>query len=259
MLPQAILTHFLPFNPSLSFTLDRIANYVTDFLFQLPITYGTEEKFEYYNEGEDSFWVVSLENWYGQIFTPSTTHTITSIKLKLARNGLPHDLTVSIREANEGVPNGDDLCVGTIDGDTLTENETGDWYEITFEDGAVLESGVQYAIICRALEADGDNQVYLFYDGSEATYGDGTAVWSTNYGASWIIAETDDIMFEEWGYSVPSLSFILSLQTIYNVILIFIPSITFLLTEPPFLIELSFLIFILFLASLIGLSFSSCF
>ncbi|GAI77489.1 unnamed protein product, partial [marine sediment metagenome] len=44
-------------------------------------------KYEYYNTRDDDSWLVFGVRLEAQTFTPSTAHKITSVKLKLYRNG----------------------------------------------------------------------------------------------------------------------------------------------------------------------------
>ncbi|GAJ19661.1 unnamed protein product [marine sediment metagenome] len=57
---------------------------------------------------------------YTQGFIPATTHKITSVKLKLWKEGSPGTVTISIRATDgRGHPTGGDLCSGTINGNTI--------------------------------------------------------------------------------------------------------------------------------------------
>jgi len=152
--------------------------------------------YENHNTGDEG----QLTGWdtYGvaQTFPVLRTHKITSVKLKLWRDGSPGTITASIRAASEGLPTGDDLCSGTTEGNTLPEEEPGEWREITLGAGAVLEVGAQYAIVVFSaaehpalffwrISWNGDK-----YDGGNASYGGN---------GSWTIDPTEDCMFEEWG------------------------------------------------------------
>jgi len=169
--------------------------------YTLPVTPQTEEMFEHYNVGDDTDALFYANTWLSQTFTPSKKHTITSLRLKLFREGLPHDLTVSIQATSEGVPNGEDLCVAEIDGDTLTEDAEGEWYKITFENRVVLDV-VQYAVVCRALEGVEFNAVLWRENQTESSYIGGSKVYSDDSGDTWEIMEPEDFMFEEWGYEL---------------------------------------------------------
>ena len=159
--------------------------------------------YENYNEGDVAGSCIHGTDWRGQTFTPATAHQITSVKLKLARVGLPGTLTVSIRATDgEGKPTGGDLCSGTIDGDTLTTDGAGEWREITFSPGYELTASTKYAIVSRTLTGDGSNYVSWRADSTSPTYTDGSNTASVNSGSTWILFTTTDMMFEEWGLGV---------------------------------------------------------
>jgi hypothetical protein len=143
--------------------------------------------------------------WKGQTFTPLKKHRITSVKLKMRRFGSPGTVTVSIRATSGGVPVGEDLCSGTIDGNTLTTATGGAVYEISLGDGAILKAGVQYAIVARAPSGDGSNYVTIY--ASDNTYPRGTEVYSSNSGSTWERQSSYDLYFEDWGILIekPSL------------------------------------------------------
>jgi len=80
------------------------------------------QKFEYYITSTENYcWMWEAE-WAAQTFTPSANHKITSVRLPLARNGLPGIVWVYIRATDgDGHPTGGNLCLGTTDGNTLSE------------------------------------------------------------------------------------------------------------------------------------------
>lgn len=155
--------------------------------------------YEYYNTGDDNHVWLYGSYWVAQTFTPSVTHTITSVKLKLFRNGLPGTITVSIRATSGGQPTGTDLCSGTTNGDTLTTSAPGVWREIALGSGYGLSAGTTYAIVIRATSGDSSNYVLWRVDGSSPTYGGGMYLLSSNSGSSWTSGASYDLMFEEWG------------------------------------------------------------
>ena len=161
-------------------------------------------KYQYYDSGDDGDRDAYGVNWEGQSFTPQVDQMIASVKLKLFRVGSPGTLTVGIRLCAAGKPVGGDLCVGTIDADTLTEDTNGDWYEITLGDGYDVDIGSQYAIVIRAVDGDASNKVSWRADTSSPTYAYGTSVDSSDSGVSWSTYSGVDAMFEVWGAGPPS-------------------------------------------------------
>jgi len=124
--------------------------------------YQTEEiKFEYYNTGDDSVGMAYSNYWVAQTFTVGATgHTVTSVKLLLCRAGSPGTVTVSIRATDGTHPTGTDLTSGTIDGNSLTTNSAGAWYEIVLTEYP-LSANTKYAIVVQAPSApSGENYLY---------------------------------------------------------------------------------------------------
>lgn len=154
--------------------------------------------YEYYNTGDDTKSFAYGVIWCAQTFTPSIAHTITSVKLLLYRKGSPGTITVSIRATSSGHPTGADLCSGTINGNTLTTDTAGLWYEITLGAGYAL-SATKYATIIRALSGDTSNWIGWRADISNPTYTGGCFEYSTNSGTGWFTYTVQDMMFEDWG------------------------------------------------------------
>jgi len=157
-------------------------------------------RFEYYITGDDSNVACYGTNWMGQTFTPSVTHTLTNVKLLLARVLEPGEVTVSISPTTAGKPDYDsDLCVGTTNGNTLTEDtDVGEWRGITLGDGAEVTSDVMYAIVIRAADGDDSNSLRARADISSPAYTRGAFVVGTSSGGIWAIQYDKDLMFEEW-------------------------------------------------------------
>ena len=160
--------------------------------------------YEYYNTGDSSYRIIRGSNWRAQTFTPANAHTITSVKLLLYRAGSPGTVTVSIRDTDgSSHPNGEDLCSGTTNGNLLTEDTGGLWYEITLGAGSNLNADTKYAIVIRAPSGDVSNSVRCRFDSSSPTYDGGSEEYSSNSGSSWTTYLGGDLMFEEWGDRTP--------------------------------------------------------
>ena len=156
--------------------------------------------YEYYNTNNDQSGDIYGVLWKAQTFTPATAHTITSVKLKLYRVGSPGTITVGIRATSSGKPTGNDLCSGTYDGNSITTNIAGAWYEITFGAGYNLSAGTVYAIVVRATSANGSTSyVEWRMDGSSSTYSGGQYYSSGDSGSTWDGTSSYDFMFEDWG------------------------------------------------------------
>ncbi len=157
--------------------------------------------YENHITGDDTAYAISMTSGDAQTFTPSASHTIASVKLKLYRGNAsnpPGIITVSIRgvDGGTGLPTGNDLCLGTTDGDTLTQTTTGEWREITFGAGTNLTATTPYAIyawsaaIAAFWRVDEDNG---YAGGKQCTTADGGSTWLDIGGG------LHDLMFEEWG------------------------------------------------------------
>ena len=157
-------------------------------------------RFEYYITGDDVGLMTYGDLIRFQTFTPTVSHRITSIKLKLYRVGSPGTaLPITIRTTSSGKPTDTILASGTTDGNTLTTSSAGEWREITLGAGFTLDSGTMYALLISAPAGDTDNAVRVRADTSSPTYTVGTAGDSDDGGTTWNIRAGIDNMFEEWG------------------------------------------------------------
>lgn len=162
--------------------------------------------YESYTTGDNTTIAIYQDWWESQTFTPSSTHDIDSLKLKLRRTGLPGTITVSIKATDgEGKPTGDDLLVTTFDGDTLTTDTYGEWKTILFYTSISLLASIKYAIVIRC---DGSSSNHLSWraDATSPTYTGGMRCVSADSGGSWGTSSTYDFMFEEgastlWSWS----------------------------------------------------------
>lgn len=152
---------------------------------------------DYYNTGDDSTAGFYGVTWEAMTFTPSTTYTITSIKVLIYRTGSPGTLTARIRATSSDKPTGADLCSGTIDGDSITTSTAGDWYEITLGAGTSLTSATKYSIILDCSSGDSSNKITWRVDASSPTYTGGNLCESGNSGSTWA-SGTQDCMFETY-------------------------------------------------------------
>lgn len=152
--------------------------------------------YENYTAGSDGNANIATINWAAQTFTPSVSHILTSVKLYLSKVGSPGTITVSIRAVSGGVPTGSDIVTGTTDGDTLVGVEC---REITFSTGAIVLSGIEYAIVVRALSGVQWTD-YLDWRRMQGNpYARGSRADSADNGVIWTAASDHDCLFEEWG------------------------------------------------------------
>lgn len=158
------------------------------------------------------FFTNTAIKWPGQVFTPSISHTITSVKLQMYRTGNPGTLTINIYAVDgTGVPAGAIKASGTTNGDTLTANAAGEWREIVLTpgpDNAVLTASSKYAIVLVDPSGDDSNKAWVNGDYT-GNYAGGYAIVTVDGGINWNQYHTGnvyDLGFEDWGdpYSPPS-------------------------------------------------------
>lgn len=146
---------------------------------------------------DDSF---NGTKWEGQTFTPSVTHTISYVVLKMYKVNSPtHNITVSIRATSSDLPTGSDLCSATINASTLTTNSSGANYTFTFGTNPKLSAGTKYAICVNDSGDSSPNASVIFFNTS-GSYSGGDMVRSTNSGSTWSFPGSGwDMYFQEWG------------------------------------------------------------
>jgi len=155
--------------------------------------------YQYYNTNDDSDRDIYKNNWSAQTFTPQADQLLGAVKLKLFRTGTPGTITVSLRNTQNGKPVGGDLCSGTIEGENITDNTSGEWYEISLGDGYNLDVGTQYAIVVKAPTGDTSNKLSWRADITSPTFTGGTHCSSTDSGVDWGTISGVDTLFECWG------------------------------------------------------------
>lgn len=191
-------------------TISKLRGWTEVMAASLKLSTAIPTRYEYYTTGEDAVEATYSIVWTAQSFTPSISHTITKVKLKLFRTGSPAGvLTVSIRAIADDKPTGDDLCSGAITCTDLTTDEAGAWETITLGSGCELSADVKYAIVIRAINGNSSNRVYSCADDSNTepppAYSGGSWLYSSDSGVSWTVWTAVDLMFEEWG-DTPSIS-----------------------------------------------------
>lgn len=156
--------------------------------------------YEKYNTGDDSSKGFYGALWKCQTFTPSVTHTVTSVKLYMARRNTDSEgtITVSIRATSAGNPTGADLCSGTYDGATLPVQTAWAWITFDLGAGTLLTADTMYAIVWRCPTTGSTEYMIARGDGSSPAYAGGTYGASSNSGSTWA-TEAFDALFEEWG------------------------------------------------------------
>lgn len=156
-------------------------------------------KFESFTPTTDDFWQSYGTRFQFQTFTPSSSHNITSVKLKLHRIGSPTgNFIVEIYATSGGNPTGSALANGTKDSSTISTSAT--VYEITLGAGYNLSASTQYAIVTSQAGASGSDSIG-WEDASSGGYTGGLAGETLDGGSSWSTHNSGnaDFYFEEWG------------------------------------------------------------
>jgi len=188
-----------PNNLAIPETLESILTAIAEYVIPEPSLY------------EYCYWVVNLvsnevfggSNWHAQTFIVGTVgHSVTSVKLLLSRYTYEHTgiITVSIRGTDSsGHPTGNDLTVGTTDGETLPEGFVGEWREITLTE-YILNPNTKYAIVLRYTGDPVTHGGLIWYSDMFGPY-EGTQEESYNSGELWESSTFFDFLFEVWGNS----------------------------------------------------------
>lgn len=137
--------------------------------------------------------------YHAQSFIPQVTHTITSVKLYLSKNGSPTGtLTVEIKATTGeyNVPTGAVLCSGTLSESTITTGLN----EITLGDGTLLAVSAIYAIVVHSSGGSSGTCSQWWDMNTGNPYVNGRSYFSGDSGVMWIGDVDIDFIFEEWGY-----------------------------------------------------------
>lgn len=140
--------------------------------------------------------------WFGQTFTPSTAHTLASVKVKLTKAaGASGTITFAIYATTSGHPSGSVLCSGTIEASTLSDSVKTE-HEITMGTEINLAASTQYALVASMPSGSGTN--YIRWWAGSGSYSGGCYEQSTDSGATWASGTSTDFDFETWGNAIVS-------------------------------------------------------
>lgn len=152
-----------------------------------------------YTTGDDVFKrIYGLLAKGGQTFTVGDDYDLTSINMKIGKEGSPPaDLTVELYATDgDGLPTGSVLATGSIAAADITDGNTGGWYDIPMTT-YLLESGEKYAFTLQSTGGSSGTDYIFRYQSSGATYADGSYL---NYsGGNWVDFASTDGMFEVYG------------------------------------------------------------
>lgn len=155
-------------------------------------------KHESFDPTPNSYQGFGLQRWDAQTFLTTDAFELTSVRVKLYRTNPPGEIVVSIRDAQAtNKPAGEDIRLGTTDGNTLTTNTSGEWREITFSPYQV-EGNHRYAIVARAPDAGVIADARWAARKDTGLYANGQFCYSNNYGDTWSGSENYDLLFQTW-------------------------------------------------------------
>lgn len=157
-----------------------------------------DSMYEYHNPAFTSAYNIYTTNWQAQTFTPSDSHTVTSVWVYLGPNNSNGPITVGIYDTSGDKPTGSALCSGTSA--SVTSNA---WYYITLGAGTALTASTEYAIVASMAGGDATHTVQWVYK-SGATYSGGDSVSCPDedgdpISGTWTVNTGIDLLFSEWG------------------------------------------------------------
>lgn len=135
----------------------------------------------------------------GQGFVAESTHTVTSVKIKVFIEGTPGTATLSLYHDNSGVP-GTLMTSGTFNANSLTTSNTGQIVDVTMDSEETVTSGQTYIIVLSDSSASSGNDIA--WNGLGDSGFTPTSIQSSNNGISWGSLQPDAFYFEIDGNAV---------------------------------------------------------
>jgi len=157
---------------------------------------------EYYDTGADGQLGANGANRIAQTFTTHDAHLLTHISVKTYRVGTPGTIHLSIRATDgDGKPTGADLSTGSLNGNSITVNTVGEWYDVPMPPVS-LSAGTKYALVWYA------DSTYAYWkrDLTSPAYSGGSQANSADSGGTWTLTTTSDFMFKEWNLPLLALT-----------------------------------------------------
>ncbi|MCK4307126.1 hypothetical protein KAW50_02740, partial [candidate division WOR-3 bacterium] len=155
-------------------------------------------KFENHTTPDNSNFTIGGNIQIAQTFTPSISHVINCVNVKIGTEGTPvGNLDVQIQDTDgAGKPNGNVLASASITVASIVAHE---WRGIVLNSGSFLSAASKYALVLKAPNMPGQigDRVFWKSDSTEG-YAAGQACFTNDAGANWAL-ESRDCLFEEWG------------------------------------------------------------
>lgn len=160
--------------------------------------------YEHYDDDDNDLILDASSKKAAQTFTPATSHTITSVKLRLWAVGAPRGaMAVYVCGLDgEGKPDSAHPMTtgGSIDAAGVGFSSPGSLYEATFSGTANLTADTQYAVVIDAPDTvcDAENYICVRMDADAPSYNGGSAFFYEGDGWN---APDADLTFYEYGTS----------------------------------------------------------
>ena len=144
--------------------------------------------------------------WAAQTFVASGTYTISSVMLRVGKNGNPAgNFNISIQTTTTidiatAKPSGVEVCGGSIANSSIPGSVSN--ITVSISSPTLLTSGIIYAIVMSAPSGDGFNMVRIRGDNSGTKYNTGHLMTSSNSGGTWgAVDTTEDALFRTYSYA----------------------------------------------------------
>jgi len=159
---------------------------------------GEVNQYESYDWQKTAYFQIYGNNRWSQNFTPLTSHTISSLKLRLKRVGTPGRVVCNIyRTAPSGCPTGTLLTQKQEGSDLVSTGPWGDWFDFRFDYPLNLIKDTKYAIEVWVLGSNSSNRIE-WIGNTASQYPNGHACYSTNSGSTWTPHPTYALYFIEY-------------------------------------------------------------
>jgi len=171
----------------------------------------TDKLYEYFNRTGNVWQTVGGTSLLGQTFTigitgPNEQVNLRSIKLKCYRVGSIGDITVRLYDTIVFDPSDpwnrklitNEISSGTIDGDDVTIDNSGEWIEISMT-SVDLQPETQYFF---SVESDSQWLGLRQFENGGSGYSGGSAMYTTTGGLpawNYAVLNNCDTLFEVWG------------------------------------------------------------
>lgn len=161
---------------------------------------------DFYITGENDDYFVYGEGGDAQVFTPLTSYTLTSVKLKFRADNIapnPGVIKIGIQSTGlDGGPSGTYLTSTLFDtSDFPVFPAAAEWREIVFSMPVNVTAGIKYALIIDMFTNPPSTSILFRVHINTGAY-PGGEIWGGSPGYPWTKLNfgLDDAMFEIWGY-----------------------------------------------------------